>query len=66
METSLDRLKEEMTEKVISKLSNIRYMTSTEKEIYKAIDNDIYIEGKIGIYNNHASGLFKYIKIKGE
>ena len=36
METSLDRLKEEMTEKVISKLSNIRYMTSTEKEIYKA------------------------------
>ncbi len=37
-----------------------------DKELYKTIDNDIYIEGKVGIYNNHASGLFKYIKVKGE
>ena len=36
METSLDKIKEEMVDKVISELSDIRYMTSTEKELYKS------------------------------
>lgn len=36
METSLDKIKEEMVDKVISELSDIRYMTSTVKEIYKS------------------------------
>ena len=36
MVTSLDRIKEEMVEKVISQLSEIRYMTTTEKELYKS------------------------------
>lgn len=36
MVTSLDKVKEEMIEKVISQLSEIRYMTSTEKDLYKA------------------------------
>ena len=34
MEISLDKIKEEMVGKVISNLSNIRYMTSTEKALY--------------------------------
>ena len=50
----------------IKKYNSIVKFYLDDKEIYKTIDNDIYIEGKIGIYNNHASGLFKYIKIKGE
>jgi hypothetical protein len=32
---SLDKIKEEMIDKVISQLTDIRYMTSTEKDIYK-------------------------------
>lgn len=36
MNTSLDKIKEEMVDKVISELSDIRYMTSTEKELYKS------------------------------
>ena len=36
MDTSLDKIKEEMIDKVISELSDIRYMTSTEKELYKS------------------------------
>ena len=36
METSLDKIKEEMVDKVISELSNIRYMTSIEKDLYKS------------------------------
>ena len=36
MITSLDKLKEEMIDKVIAQLSEIRYMTSTEKDIYKS------------------------------
>ena len=35
METSLDKIKEEMINKVIDKLYNIRYMTSSQKELYK-------------------------------
>ena len=34
MEISLDRIKEEMVDKVVSSLSNIRYMTPTEKSLY--------------------------------
>jgi len=34
--TSLDKIKEEMVEKVINQLSDIRYMTSTEKDLYKS------------------------------
>ena len=36
MDTSLDKIKEEMVDKVISELSNIRYMTSIEKDLYKS------------------------------
>lgn len=36
MNTSLDKIKEEMVDKVISELSDIRYMTSIEKELYKS------------------------------
>ena len=36
METLLDKIKEEMIDKVISELSNMRYMTSTDKELYKS------------------------------
>lgn len=36
MVTSLDKIKEEMIEKVIAQLSEIRYMTDTEKELYKS------------------------------
>ena len=36
MKTSLDKIKEDMVDKVISELSDIRYMTSTEKELYKS------------------------------
>lgn len=36
MVTSLDKLKEEMINKVITQLSEIRYMTSAEKDIYKS------------------------------
>lgn len=35
MEISLDKLKEEMVDKVIHELDNMRYMTSTEKVAYK-------------------------------
>ena len=35
MKTSLDRIKEEMTEKVIAQLIDARYMTEQEKENYK-------------------------------
>ena len=35
METSLDKIKEEMVNKVIDKLYNIRYMTFSQKELYK-------------------------------
>ena len=34
METSLNRIKDEMVNKVISHLADIRYMTSTEKALY--------------------------------
>ena len=34
MEISLDKIKEEMIDKVVSSLSDIRYMTSTEKSLY--------------------------------
>ena len=34
METSLNKIKDEMVNKVISHLSNVRYMTSTEKTLY--------------------------------
>ena len=61
----IDKCKNEFKLK-IKKYNSIVKFCLDEKEIYKTIDNDIYIEGKIGIYNNHASGLFKYIKIKGE
>ena len=36
MNTSLDKIKEEMIDKVISQLSDIRYMTKTEKELYRS------------------------------
>lgn len=36
MITSLDKIKDEMIDKVISQLSNMRYMTSTEKSVYKS------------------------------
>ncbi len=36
MVTSLDKIKEDMIEKVIAQLSDIRYMTDTEKELYKS------------------------------
>lgn len=36
MNTSLDKIKEEMVDKVIGQLSEIRYMTSTEKELYRS------------------------------
>lgn len=36
MDISLDKIKEEMVDKVISELSNIRYMTSIEKDLYKS------------------------------
>lgn len=36
MVTSLDKIKEEMIDKVIAQLSEIRYMTSTEKDVYKS------------------------------
>ena len=61
----IDNCKNEFKLK-INKYNSIVKFYLDDKEIYKTIDNDIYIEGKIGIYNNHASGLFKYIKIKGE
>ena len=61
----IDNCKNEFKLK-IKKYNSIVKFYLDDKEIYKTIDNDIYIEGKIGIYNNHASGLFKYIKIKGE
>lgn len=35
MVTSLDKIKEEMIDKVIAQLSEIRYMTTTEKDIYR-------------------------------
>lgn len=34
MEISLDRIKEEIVDKVVSKLSSIRYMTPTQKSLY--------------------------------
>lgn len=34
METTLNRIKDEMIDKVIARLSDIRYMTSTEKSLY--------------------------------
>ena len=36
MQTSLDKIKQEMTNKVVNELENIRYMTPKEKELYKA------------------------------
>ena len=36
MVTSLDKIKEDMINKVINQLTDIRYMTSTEKDIYKS------------------------------
>ena len=36
MQTSLDKIKQEMTDKVVNELENIRYMTPKEKELYKA------------------------------
>ena len=36
MTTSLDNIKKEMIEKVINQLSEVRYMTSAEKDTYKA------------------------------
>ena len=36
MITSLDKIKDEMVDKVISQLSNMRYMTSVEKSVYKS------------------------------
>ena len=36
MITSLNKIKEEMINKVVAQLSEIRYMTSTEKELYKS------------------------------
>ena len=36
MNTSLNKIKEEMIDKVINQLSDIRYMTATEKELYKS------------------------------
>lgn len=36
MVASLDKIKEEMINKVIAQLSDMRYMTSTEKELYKS------------------------------
>ena len=36
METSLDKLKDEITEKVIAQLENIRYMTKTQKQLYSS------------------------------
>lgn len=35
MNISLDKIKEEMIDKVIHELENMRYMTKTEKELYK-------------------------------
>jgi hypothetical protein len=34
--TSLDKIKDEMIDKVVSQLSNMKYMTSTEKSVYKS------------------------------
>ena len=36
MDTSLNKVKKEMIDNVISQLSDIRYMTETEKELYKS------------------------------
>lgn len=36
MNISLDKVKEEMVSKVIDELENIRYMTKSDKEVYKA------------------------------
>lgn len=46
MEISLDRIKEEMVDKVVSKLSSIRYMTPTEKTLYMS---DIISKVKTGL-----------------
>ena len=35
MVTSLDKLKQEMIDKVVHELENIRYMTASEKQVYK-------------------------------
>ena len=40
MQTSLDKIKQEMTDKVVNELENIRYMTPKEKELYKATRKD--------------------------